>query len=289
MFDRILVPLDGSPRAEAALPPLAWLARPESSEIILIRACGLRPVGAFEAAPLLPMHVDEARAYLELTAARLRADGHRVRTLVREGEAAESILDAAAEEDATLIAMSTHGRSGLARFVFGSVAEKVLRASPTPVMIFPAFSPPRRQPPQRILVPLRNDETARALVPAVVELARRNGDSRVILLHVTDRGEQPDPCAPFLQAVAASLASEGVEGGALVLDGDPACRILETAYAEDADLLVMAARGRRSPSRWIFGGVTEKVLRAAGPPLLIVRDAPVSRFITSAKSAAWKE
>ena len=288
MLDRILVPLDGSTLAEAALPPLAWLAPSESSEIVLVRACPLHPVGAYEAAPLLPVGVDEARDYLELTAARLRAEGHRVRTLVREGEAAESILDASAEEGATLVVMSSHGRSGFARFVFGSIAEKVLRASPVPVMIFPAFSPPRRQPPQRILVPLRNDDTARGVVPSIVELARR-GETRVILLHVTHRGETPDPCAPFLQSVAASLASEGVEGSVLVLEGDPASRILETTHEQEADLLVLAARGRRGPSRWIFGGVTEKVLRAAGAPLLVIRDAPVSRFIASAKSAAWKE
>lgn len=288
MLDRILVPLDGSPRAEAALPPLEWLAPAASGEILLVRACPLRPAGAYEAAPLLPVGVDEAREDLERTAARLRAEGRRVRTLVREGDAAEAILDAAAEEGATLVLMSTHGRSGLARFVFGSVAEKVLRASPVPVMIFPAFSPPRRQPPKRVLVPLRNDETARGVAPAVVELARR-GDARVILLHVTRRGEVPDPCAPFLQSVAASLASEGVEGSALVIEGDPASRILETLHEQDVDLLVMAARGRRGPSRWIFGGVTEKVLRGAGAPLLVVRDAPVSRVIDSAKSAAWKE
>ncbi|HEX7901849.1 MAG TPA: universal stress protein [Planctomycetota bacterium] len=288
MLDRILVPLDGSPLAETALPPLAWLAPSASSEVVLARACPLRPVGAYEAAALMPVDVEDARDYLERTAARLRAEGHRVRTLIREGEAAESILDAAAEEGATLVLMATHGRGGLARFVFGSVAEKVLRASVAPVMIFPAFSPPRSQPPTRLLVPLRSDEAARGLLPAVVELARRGG-ARVTLLHVAAPGEPADPGAPFLQAAAASLAAEGVEAGALVLGGDPATRILETVGDADVDMLVMAARGRRGPSRWIFGSVTEKVLPGAGAPLLVVRDAPVSRVIAWAKSAAWKE
>lgn len=285
MFEKVLVPLDGSPRAEAALPPLSWLADASTAEILLLQACPLRPVAAFEAAPLMPIGIDEARAYLEAVAARLRNDGLRVRPLLREGEAADSILDAAAEEKASLIVMSSHGRSGLARFVFGSVAEKVLRASNTPVLVFPAFEAPRRSPPRRILVPLESDQAAHGLVPPLTALARR-GNAHVTLLHVA--AEAADE-APFLQAVAAALAAEGVEGAAALRQGDPAAQILEVARELRADLLAMSTHGRRGPSRWVFGSVTEKVLRAARTPLLVLRNAPVPDVVARAEATSWKE
>ncbi len=285
MFDRVLVPLDGSPRAENALPPLSWLADRPALEILLLQACPLRPVAAFEAAPLMPTGLDEARTYLEAVAARLRNDGFRVRPLLREGEAAESILDAAAEEKASLIVMATHGRSGLARFVFGSVAEKILRASNVPVLVFPAFEPARREAPRRILVPLEGEEAAHGLVAPLTELSRR-GRAHVTLLHVAD---EPVTEAPFLQAVAASLAAEGVEGAAALRHGDPAAQILESARELRADLLAMSTHGRRGPSRWVFGSVTEKVLRAARTPLLVLRNAPVPEVVARAEATSWKE
>jgi nucleotide-binding universal stress UspA family protein len=281
MFERILVPLDGSRRAEAILRPLDWLATSPASEILLTRACPLRPVGAFEAVALMPADVEEARGYLERVAADLRAQGRRVRTLLREGPAAEAILDAAAEEKATLVVLSTHGRTGFSRFVFGSVTEKVLRASPTPVMVFPAFAPFRPEAPRQILVPLESDETASSVVPLVTDLARAT-KARVLLLHA---GKE----ASFLQSAAASLAAEGVEGAAHVVHGEPAAGILETASDCGADLLVMATHGRRAPSRWVFGSVTEKVLRAATSPLLVVRMAPIPKAVATAEASDWKE
>lgn len=285
MFERILVPLDGSKRAEAALAPLDWLAVSPTSEILLTRACALRPVGAYEAVALMPADVDEAREYLERVAADLRARGRRVRTLLREGPAPESILDAAAEENASLILMSTHGRTGFPRFVFGSVTEKVLRASPVPVMVIPAFATIRPEGPRQILVPLESEETAASVVPLVTDVARE-ARARVLLFHTEAKGSRT---SSFLRSAAASLAAVGVEGAAQVVDGDPASRILEAAAESVADLLVMATHGRRGPSRWVFGSVTEKVLRAATSPLLVVRIAPVPNVVAMAASTCWKE
>lgn len=284
MFDRILVPLDGSRRAEGALAPLDWLGR-EAGEILLTRACPLRPVGAGEATILLPVDREEARDYLERTAAGLRAQGRRVRILLREGEAAAAILDAAAEEEASLIVLSTHGRTGLPRFIFGSVAEKVLRASPVPVLAFPAFSAAAPEAPRRLLVPLESEDTCAGVVPAVASLAKSTR-ARALLLHVTEPGR---PAGDFLQAAAASLAAEGVEGAAHVVEGDPASEILEASREFGADLLVMATHGRRGPSRWVFGSVTEKVLRSASSPLLVLRLAPLPKAVASASAACWKE
>jgi nucleotide-binding universal stress UspA family protein len=287
MFQKILVPLDGSSRGEAALHPLRWLAH-DGAELLLLRACPLRPTVAFEAAPWVAENRAEAKAYLERVAASLRKRGLRARPLLHDGPAAESILDAAAEEDVDAVALATHGRTGLARFVFGSVTEKVLRAATTPVAVFPSFGPARTTAPERILLPLEGPEPVRGLTPLVVELARR-GSARVTLLHVTPEGESGDPAAPFLQEVAAGLAAEGVEGGVVLLQGDPASKILDFAREESVDLMLVPARGHRGPSRWLFGGVSEKLLRGAASPLLVVREAPVPGPIASAQTAVWKE
>lgn len=284
MFERILVPLDGSRRAENALPPLDWLAS-RNGEILLVRSCPLRAVGAVETPVFVPEGLGEARDYLERTAATLRAQGRRVRTLLREGDAPGAVLDAAAEENADLLVLTTHGRTGLSRFVFGSVAEKVLRASPAPVLVFPAFAPAQPEAPRRILVPLESEETSVGVVPALVALARA-GKARVLLFHATQEGR---PTGDFLQAVAAGLAAEGIEGAAHATEGDPASSILEASRAFEADLLVMATHGRRGPSRWVFGSVTEKVLRAASSPLLVVRLAPLPRAVAAAAATCWKE
>ena len=136
-FDKILVPLDGSLFAEAALPKAVELIKNNTGAIlILLRAAkatmlpGVDPIGA-QAAVL-----HEAKDYLETVAARLRDKGiPEVRTSVWYGAAAPSILEAARLLKPDLIMMSAHGRSGLGCLVGGSVAESVLRGTRTPIFL----------------------------------------------------------------------------------------------------------------------------------------------------------
>lgn len=136
-FQTVLVPLDGSTLAEAALPMAEEVLRdhPEAM-LVLMRAThvttlpGVDPVSAEVAA------VKEAEDYLGQVAARLRQRGiDRIVTSVWYGAAASSIIEAAEARKADLIIMSTHGRSGLGRLVLGSVAESVLRGTRTPILL----------------------------------------------------------------------------------------------------------------------------------------------------------
>ena len=143
-FKRILVPLDGSPLAERALPPAMTLAHTFKSQIILIRVLDKPDSAVSTFHPEVGMRLQremrkhvrqEAESHLQARQGELRQQGFKVRTLVGDVSPAESIIDAAAAEDVDLIVMSTHGRGGLARWTFGSVADKVARHSPCPVLL----------------------------------------------------------------------------------------------------------------------------------------------------------
>ena len=140
MYRRALVPLDGSPLAEGIIPFLLKIARPLEMSIRLLRVLeppstaigdGMRP--SLLADP--ETRVREAEDYLAANAASLRALGTDVTVEVRHGRPDEQIVEAARETGADLIAMSTHGRSGLGRLLFGSVAEQVLRNADVPVFL----------------------------------------------------------------------------------------------------------------------------------------------------------
>ncbi len=137
---KILVPLDGSPVAEAILPFIEQIAGPLDMEIVLLRVVPLtsldvdamaKQVGAGD--PILKEL--DAQGYLEPRVETLKARGIRAGARVRIGDPPTQIVAAAEEIGADLIAMTTHGRSGLGRLLFGSVAEAVLRAASVPVFL----------------------------------------------------------------------------------------------------------------------------------------------------------
>jgi nucleotide-binding universal stress UspA family protein len=140
MYERLLVPLDGSEPAEAILPFVEQVAGPLDSEVVLFRVVEpISPAEALTAGVVTPdtlaLREMDAKRYLSEVERRLSKRRLRLRTLVGLGPPAEEILAAAKATGADLIAMATHGRSGLGRVLFGSVAEAVLRASSVPVLV----------------------------------------------------------------------------------------------------------------------------------------------------------
>ncbi len=147
MIGRVLVALDGSEDAEAILPFLERLADPVDVEVILLRVVeppspGEAHAAAGAVAPYTPLLRQlEAKEYLAEVAKRLGAKGLRVRTRLGLGAPAREIVDFAKADQADLIAMTTHGRGGLRRVLFGSVAEEVLRQAEIPVLLFRMTAP----------------------------------------------------------------------------------------------------------------------------------------------------
>jgi nucleotide-binding universal stress UspA family protein len=141
VYERVLIPLDGSELAEAILPFAERFAGPLDAEVCLLRV--VEPLtaipglgtGGVVGPEALALREAEARGYLAEMAHRLEGRGLRVRTVVGVGVPELTILEVATAEKADLIAMSTHGRRGLRRAVFGSVAEAVLRSAAVPVLM----------------------------------------------------------------------------------------------------------------------------------------------------------
>ena len=140
MYKKILVPLDGSPLAEAVLPHAQALAKSEGGEIILLRVPVLPVTEFISRDPAIAAKIVEdmekhTEEYVEFEVAKLKKEGTKASGFTREGSIPDTIIAVAKETHADVIAMSTHGRSGLQRFLMGSVAEQVVSISPIPVML----------------------------------------------------------------------------------------------------------------------------------------------------------
>jgi nucleotide-binding universal stress UspA family protein len=147
-YKHILVPLDSSKLAELALPDALTLAQLNNAEITLLHV--ISPVRlVLTSSPGVPVLIDQladdqrkwAIAYLDEVRSRLLSENIIVHTAVETGLAAETIIDYANKYNVDLIVMSTHGRSGLRRWVYGSVADKLLRGAHVPVVLVRAYQP----------------------------------------------------------------------------------------------------------------------------------------------------
>ncbi len=143
MYRHILVPLDGSHLAEQVIPHVQTLAKYDKSiRITLLRSVSpVYPITTeYSGAFLVPVEelssaVQEAETYLETIASQMRSEGFHVFVEVSDMPAAEAIVDYASYHDVSLIAIATHGRSGLSRWIFGSVTQKVLHATHVPLLV----------------------------------------------------------------------------------------------------------------------------------------------------------
>ncbi|MBK7318180.1 MAG: universal stress protein [Anaerolineales bacterium] len=140
MYKKILVPLDGSPLAEAVLPHAQALAKSEGAEIVLLSVPVTPNLDYLSRTPGLATQIiedaeRETEAYLKTEVEKLTEEGTKVTSVMREGPIPEMILMVADEVHADVIAMSTHGRSGIQRWLMGSVADRVVHHAHIPVML----------------------------------------------------------------------------------------------------------------------------------------------------------
>ena len=301
MFRTMLVPVDGSELAESALAYATRIAAPVDGNVILLRAEALRMrrrptvVSADPASTtwLVPAH-PVARMTLEAAAARAQADGVTTevdfqRYRLGGAIAAEAILAAVRERRPDLVVISTHGRSGLARLRYGSVADQVARGADVPVMLVPATvtRPWPTGRPLRILVPLDGSVLAEEILVPIGRLAEQLG-AELLLLRVVEplplgvRANAPHSVASLLErglATARSYLARIVHRTrrvdttvtARAVIGHPSSAIADAACAADADLIAMATHGRGGLKRLIMGSVAAATLQRAAVPLLLIR------------------
>jgi nucleotide-binding universal stress UspA family protein len=299
MYDRILVPLDGSEVAEQVLPYVKLLARRSQVPITLLRVIEPVPYDLIAVAERVPTEQvnanlqANAQEYLEKTSAPLREEGLPVTPKVLSGVPATCIVEEGAREPGTIVAMSTHGRSGVARWAFGSVADKVIQTATVPLLIVRSQEEPTPESQiiiNKVIVPLDGSELAEQILPHVADLAK-SLDLSVTLLRVTpsagdyyrfmeypipeldDLPEQMDAEAlKYLEDQGKWLRQHGVSRVEERLShGPPAIEVAEFARETSNNLVAMTTHGRSGVGRWILGSVADRVIRHSGDPVLVVR------------------
>ncbi|HWQ15114.1 MAG TPA: universal stress protein, partial [Roseiflexaceae bacterium] len=223
----------------------------------------------------------------------LAEQGVEVGTEVRCGPPAEVIVETAEGEHVALIAMATHGYSGLKRWALGSTADKVVHATGTPVLLVRGEAPaPQEVRIRRILLPLDGSRLARQALPLAAELAVRARGELLLLRAIVPTleimaGMPPsarmpvqyedltEPMRAFAQQelneLAEQLRAEVPQVVSLAPIGPAAEVIVDEAAAHHADLIVMATHGYSGLKRWALGSTADKVLHTSTTPLILVR------------------
>lgn len=273
MVDRLLFPTDGSAGAMVALEHALDLATDHDATVDVLT------VREDESAD------DADPDVLELAADRARERGLTSRTTVRTGKPYRQILEYTTEEAIDLVVMPTHGRTGLERLLLGSVTARVIRLSDVPVLTArPAAE--LRYPYRRILVPTDGSQCANAALDVAIGLASvaevpltalsvvepTRQDANVRSSVSRDRIDERAHDAVETAAAAARDASVPDVGTAVVRGSSVHEAITAHVAANPIDLVVVGTHGRTGIDRYLFGGVTEKLVRTAEVPVLTVRE-----------------
>ena len=308
MKRKILVPLDGSPFAERVVAFIRHLAKPSTSELLLVHIS--QPSQYYTVLVPDAMHTvdlthwrEQAEKYLQSKTRELQSEGYDVTPVFSEGDVASVICDVADAQGVDLIAMTTHGRSGIEKWVLGSVADRVIRSARQPVfLVRPQEEPTPATPIRRILVPLDGSRLAEQALPEAIELAKATGSEIWLLQSVEfpeywgeeyagmhalpamiSTEEQEAAAREYLLQSAEKLTSAGISAQIVVTTGHAASAISDVVADNEIDLIVMSTHGRSGLSRWVFGSVAEKVVRLAECPVLIIRaqETPTDQYTTA--------
>jgi len=264
---KILIPLDGSSTSEAILPALSLLIRSHLIESTLLHIAGS------------PGDEKSAAIYLERVRQELEAQGVTAHVLIHSGGAAREIVEAAHAGRFDLIAMGTHGRTGMDRITLGSVAEEVLRTSRVPVLL--ARPHCRVGAWETMLVALDGTPGGEEILEDVVRWARAL-KATVHLIRVdlpnpgwgdyaVSRDTFPNPdTLSYLNRIAGDLRELGISAFAAPIQGQPGDEIARLAGTLDAGLIFMATEGRADSSPGIGNSTSAEVIGKA-PCAVFVR------------------
>lgn len=285
MFTTILVPLDGSPLAERAVPYAERLAQATGATLVLVRA----ETSGITGSRVIVLR--QALAYLETVAADLRSRGLTVTTSAPYGQPVAKVTTEAERHNADLIVLATHGRSGLGHVAYGSVAEEIIARSPVPVLLVGVRGDAPDAPLAAgapVLVPLDGTAFAERSLPVARELVGLLGGGVVL----TQALAEPDLLSPALPVevmpvLAESLREEevaaldylaeiarteldGINATCIARTGNTPAVIAEVCRDYGAALVVMATHRRFGLARFFFGNVANDALHETGAPFLLI-------------------
>ena len=301
MYKRIVVPLDGSRLAEQILSAVKSIAAASQAKVYLL---GVVDNSAYSANGgrghqeyldiMCAQAVTAANEYLRKLAGQLKLAPDRVHAEAKIGHVAQTIVEEAEKEPDTLIAMSTHGESGIARLLLGSVADKVLQTAKSPLLLF--------RPSEgvgalgtsyltNLIVPLDGSDWSEQVLPHAREMAKALGLRITFVLATPSTFEQVVGFASmgemyvpldlledmdawaeeYLAAQVAATKKAGLEAGCVHLKGDAGAQLVDYIKATPNSMVAIATHGHSGIRRAALGSVANKVVRQAGVPTLVIR------------------
>lgn len=290
---QVVIALDGSEFAERALPSAVAISRLLDATLVLISVLPGR--GAVRALPRgrssgnpLEAGQPELEAYLGGLAGQCQAQGVRAEFYAAAGPVAPAIDMLTRELGADLLVMSTHGRSGVSRFMLGSNASALLQLARVPVILLrpQALAAGERPSLRRVLVTLDGSSFGEQVLPWARLTAQVSGAELLLLTvpeipepamygalgeAVDELRQQADANARrYLERTAALLAAEGLTVSALVEGSRPATTILDVAEREGVDLIMLATHGRGGVERLFLGSVADRVVHHSRHPVMLI-------------------
>jgi len=299
MFTRILIPLDGSKTAEKVLPYARFLAGSLNRPVELLAVVDIVEMATHMSADraryldtMIEDSVRNSEQYLRGVAGTF--PGANTKCTVEKGKAEQVIIETAAADKGTLIAMATHGRSGINRWLLGSIAEKVLRGATNPLLLVRATDEAKADRVatlKSIVVPLDGSELAESVFPTVVELAKTLKLEVVLFraysipysayssaegYYAVDYEEllkaMREEAVDYLEKKTEAVKKLGIDKVSCVAkEGFAADEIISLSRKSPDNLVAMCTHGRSGVKRWVLGSVTETVVRHSADPVLVIR------------------
>lgn len=299
MYKQILVPLDGSTFAEAALPLAISLSQKTRAGIHLLAV--VEPIPAFAYEEWEAAAREWSEDYLENVKERIgEKAGGKVTTGLRSGHVVETILNEVSSNHADLMVMATHGRGALSRAWLGSVADAIMRQAKVPVLF---VRPSDEKPPEitkpkgleTILIPLDGSDLSEHALEHATELGELFGSAYHLTRVVAYPLDIASPYLPYTVQMNQNILAEAKESAAgyleeradrmrrrglrvttsVAVDAQAGHGILSEAEAVGCDLIAMTTHGRSGMGRMVLGSAADKVLRGTQVPLLLFRPAKV--------------
>ena len=298
MYTKILIPLDGSKTAEKVLPYARFLAGNLKLPVELLGVVDIVEMATHISADraryldtLIEDSVRNSEQYLRGMAGTFPT-GTKCR--VEKGKAEQMIIEAAAADKGTLITMATHGRSGMNRWLLGSVTEKVLRGGTNPMLLVRATEEGKTDSVatlKSIVVPLDGSELAEGVLPTIAELAKTlklavvlfraysvptsayaGGEGYYAVNYEELLTAMKEEAVDYLEKKTEAVKKLGIANVSYVAkEGFAADEIISLSRKSPDNLIAMCTHGRSGVKRWMLGSVTETVVRHSADPVLVLR------------------
>jgi nucleotide-binding universal stress UspA family protein len=277
MYTKIVVPLDGSPLSEVALPYAEEIAGRLGCNLVLFTALPVEDQEEIQNhASYISRMIDITRRQVEKYTKNTGDKNVNVDAATYIGNPAEGILNYAEKSYPSLIVMATHGRSGVGRWAVGSVADKVVRATTRqPLLLIRAKGAHpdvrAKRTLKKAVVPLDGSPLSEAVIPYIKEIANLL-KMEVTLIQVIQKtnGYRADAEA-YLKEWCERFAEQGITSKYEVRSGSAAEQIIDLVDNAASDLVAMSTRGQTAINLWSLGSVAQKVLLGGTSPLLLVR------------------